>query len=522
MTHSLLFYLHVAILTTTAMYNLFSADPRNFIRKSIERVRQSRRFRPGFRVRAFGCLPEQPVSEARSLIDDGHLSAGVRSVAEQGNRAGTSDIHLAKRTLEKLFQLEQRPVKGKPLAPQRNPRILHVLTNSRPYTNSGYTVRTQHVLKAQQEAGIDVRGLTRLGYPVVVGRMPTTETQTIHGIPYSRMLPWRYPSRIDMRDKRAVSMIVDEAIRFRATVLQTTTDYTNAIVVSEAARILGIPWIYEVRGELESTWLSRKPEHEQEVAQSSEFYRLARAQETMCMCSASAVIALSEVSKRQMIERGVPPDSITVIPNAVDEDLIGRKFDPAAVRRELGLPIEKKLVGSVTAIVDYEGLDTLLEALATLPTDWEALIVGEGVSRPSLEARAKALGLERRAHFVGRKPSDDIWKWYAALDVFAVPRRDTRVTRTVTPIKPLIAMALGVPVVASDLPALREVTGERGTYFNATDNVASDLASAIRKAESHERKLVNSKNNLNTWGKNGDLYKGLICGRREGEGSNSV
>ena len=185
------------------------------------------------------------------------------------------------------------------------------------------------------------------------------------------------------------------------------------------------------------------------------------------MQAAAAVIALSEVSKQQMIIRGVPAEKITVVPNAVNEDEIGRTFNKEEIRRELGLAAHQKLVGTVTAVVDYEGLDTLVDALAHLPEDFSVLIVGEGTARPGLEQRAAELGLTDRAIFAGRQPNENIWRWYAALDVFVVPRKDTEVTRNVTPIKPLMAMALDIPVVTSDLPALREVTGGRATYVVA-------------------------------------------------------
>ena len=134
-------------------------------------------------------------------------------------------------------------------------------------------------------------------------------------------------------------------------------------------------------------------------------------------------------------------------------------------------------MGSVTSVVDYEGLDVLIESMLELPDNYVALIVGDGTARPGLEQLAESLGVADRVLFVGRQPSADIAKWYAVLDVFVVPRHDTLVCRTVTPMKALSAQALGVPVVASDLPALREVTGGVETYVPPGDAVA--LAAAI-------------------------------------------
>src|SRR5699024_6404752 len=61
--------------------------------------------------------------------------------------------------------------------------------------------------------------------------------------------------------------------------------------------------------------------------------------------------------------------------------------------------------------------------------------------------------------------------------------------RTVTPIKTLMAQANGVPVVASDLPALREVTGNCAVYFQSED--PQNLAHAIRDVISDKSGVAN-------------------------------
>ena len=222
------------------------------------------------------------------------------------------------------------------------------------------------------------------------------------------------------------------------------------------------------------------------------------------MIAARAVVALSEVSRKQLIGRGVPAEKISVVPNAVDEAEIGRTFDQKAIRRELELDENARIVGTVTAVVDYEGLDTLVAAVEHLPGDFLILIVGDGTARPGLEQLAQELGVAERVIFAGRQPSEDIWRWYAALDVFVMPRNDTKVTRTVTPIKPLTAMALDIPVVASDLPALREITGNKAKFVEAENPRA--LATAIRLN-------INPKQNgvewvaKHTWRQNGQRYK---------------
>ena len=84
------------------------------------------------------------------------------------------------------------------------------------------------------------------------------------------------------------------------------------------------------------------------------------------------------------------------------------------------------------------------------------VIAGDGVTAPELVELAHQLGIENRLIMPGRVPRGDAKLWVQALDAVIVPRKDYEVTRMVTPQKPAEAMALGRPVIGSDLPALRE------------------------------------------------------------------
>ncbi|MGA0871178.1 MAG: glycosyltransferase, partial [Planctomycetota bacterium] len=77
-------------------------------------------------------------------------------------------------------------------------------------------------------------------------------------------------------------------------------------------------------------------------------------------------------------------------------------------------------------------------------------------------ADAIALGLGDAVGFTGPVPAADVGAYYDLIDVFVVSRPETRVTRLVTPIKPLEAMGRGKAVVMSDLPSLRELGGREG------------------------------------------------------------
>jgi glycosyltransferase involved in cell wall biosynthesis len=111
--------------------------------------------------------------------------------------------------------------------------------------------------------------------------------------------------------------------------------------------------------------------------------------------------------------------------------------------------------------------------------DLKLLIVGDGVSRPVLELQARESGYADRIIFTGRVPRDQAACYHQALDIFVVPRADLDVTRSVTPLKPVEALACARPVVASRLPALKEIVkdGVSGSLVPAGD--APELAAAL-------------------------------------------
>ncbi len=110
------------------------------------------------------------------------------------------------------------------------------------------------------------------------------------------------------------------------------------------------------------------------------------------------------------------------------------------------------------------------------------LLVGDGGRRAELEALAGRLGITDRVVFTGRVPNAEIGRSYAAIDAFVVPRIDELAARLVTPLKPFEAMALGRPIIVSDLPALTEIAPHevRGLVFPAGD--ASGLATTIERS----------------------------------------
>ena len=377
-----------------------------------------------------------------------------------------------------------------------NGNVLHVLTNSLPHSSGGYAIRSHNILVAQKMMGLSASAITRLGYPISVGKIPDKAVECIGGVTYKRSLPRFFPYRLRKQVEVQARCIAAEARRSNASVLHTTTPWTNALATSLAAEWLSIPWVYEVRGEPESTWASQSQSKNPE---SSVFYRASRMKELEAMNAAAAVVTLSQTSAESLRQRGVA-GQIVVAPNAIDPAWAGKKISTAEARRILGLD-DRRYAGAISSIVGYEGFEDLIVALHQLPEDVAVLLVGDGTALAGLRELVRKENLEARVVFAGKQPQDSISLWYSALDVFVIPRKDLPVTRTVTPIKTLQAQAFGIPIVASDLPALREVT--RGAALYVAPENPQELADAVSRAFDM-RQMLTAK--LPTWTEISQIY----------------
>ncbi|MGP5009141.1 glycosyltransferase [Brachybacterium tyrofermentans] len=389
-------------------------------------------------------------------------------------------------------------------------RVLHLITNSLPHTQSGYSLRTHRILCALADRGVRSIALTRTGYPVMVGKVFADDVDLVDGIEYRRALPASLGATPQLRLEQEVQAALDTVHEIRPHVLHATTDYRNALVAQAVSEATGIPWVLEVRGLMEQTWIAaRHTEQARAAAESSEKVRLVRSREGELAASASAVVTLSATMAEQLIERGVDPDRITLVPNGVDETLLSGHLSVNEARRHVGLdlPDGAFAVGAVSALVDYEGFETVLNAAGRLlhdpGTDPElrerlhVVLVGDGVAAPGLAELARELGIQDRVLLPGRVPAAEARFWVQSLDVVTVTRLDREVSRSVTPQKPIEALALGRPVILSDLPALQEtVTGRDGTLHatlikaGSAEQLAEEIAGLAADGELRVRHSV--------------------------------
>jgi len=363
--------------------------------------------------------------------------------------------------------------------------ILHIVTDALPSTSAGYTIRTQEIAVAQRaDAGtprLDPHVVTRIGFPVTAGAIDGRALVTVDGVPYHRLLPWVMPGRADTIAADGLKHAASLAQEITPSVLHAASNYSNALIALALRDATQLPVVYEVRGFWEDTWLSRHSASATSDLRQSDRYVRSRALETHCMQAADLVVTLGEAMRDEIVERGIDPANVLIVPNGVSTEFLQPLPDAAALRAQLGITDGEHVVGLVSSLVAHEGIGTLLTAVEILndrgvPT--RALIVGDGPERGALERQAASLGLD--AIFTGRVPMAKVRDYHAVLDVFVVPRTPDRVCQLVTPLKPVEAMASGLPVVVSGVKALGEVIQDKVTGLQFPPLDAEALADALQ------------------------------------------
>lgn len=142
--------------------------------------------------------------------------------------------------------------------------------------------------------------------------------------------------------------------------------------------------------------------------------------------------------------------------------------------RSLGVPPSCLVVGTVGKMAAGRGHREAIEAGAQLPSDVVLLHVGKGELRPELEARAAALGTADRNVWAGYA-EDALPELYRAMDVFLFPASGSEQGQRAI----LEAMASGVPVVALDVPGVRDLVTHEDEGI-VVSNYA-DLAPALER-----------------------------------------
>ncbi len=209
--------------------------------------------------------------------------------------------------------------------------------------------------------------------------------------------------------------------------------------------------------------------------------RLLRLLEKMSARLADAVLVVHpEAPARHLRANGIPPSKVFVAINAPDLDRF-RALRPNG--RTPGRQ-DGTTLGYVGHLGPQDGLDYLLRSVRHLAYElgrenFHCLVVGDGDALAALKEMARELGVDRFVTFTGRLPWNEAMELLSTVDICVDPSPENPINLKTMTVKSMEYMALGKPVVAYDLPGVRNAT--LGASLRARANDEGDFALNIAR-----------------------------------------
>lgn len=205
------------------------------------------------------------------------------------------------------------------------------------------------------------------------------------------------------------------------------------------------------------------------------------------MRSLDAIVTLTQASRERLMAFGISGERIIVEPDAVDPKLFLESPTRAQARVELGIPDGMFVclyVGKFTTMGMPKGVDEAVEAIQALQQEGRSLcFIGVGATPDEL----KVYGKRAASHitFVGHRPQRDLKKFYAAADTVLMPFPWTEhYAFFMSPLKLFEYLMSSIPIIASDLPSVREVIQESEAWLIQPGSVP-ELKNAIKEVMDH-------------------------------------
>lgn len=368
-------------------------------------------------------------------------------------------------------------------------KVLHIIPQP-VYLNSGSGIRSKNILNYQKGFA---KPLAIVSPIFNKSQFPSDNPLIINDIKYYHFLEKRRVIKelYDIRLTRALTTFIHRkefseyvykiARIEKPNLIHAAAPYINGLAGLNVARILKIPFVYEIRT------LS-----DYDVRSGDKFCKTGirvsyrRKLENIILSSSNALVTLSKRSKEDLKKRGIAEEKIFVVPNGVEKSYIDnyKKISP---KQNLGIPgIENKIkIGFIGFLKPIEDVTCLIEAVHILRKqgikNLIILIVGTGPMLPLLEEYVKSLKLENIIKFLGTINNRDIKNYYRMLDIFVAPRIRNKMSETISPLKIIEAMAMELPVIGSDVGGIKELIEHENNGFLHKAEDPHSLAGEIER-----------------------------------------
>jgi len=384
-------------------------------------------------------------------------------------------------------------------------KVLHVLYQSLPNT-AGSSIRSRDIIVSQLRAGIRPIVITS---PFQEPLNSESIKEEIEGIVYYRTTSNSKKEIVKeeltgffTQLKKLVRIISFSYLVYKIAkkenvdVIHAHAMFFCAFAAKISSLFLGIPMIYEVR----SLWEER---YKNKGLFTKFIFEIVTLVESIAMYCSDYIIVINKNLEENIKARYLLKNKkIDIVSNAVDLENI----------KIINAPTRKTVFSYIGTLSPIEGLNLLIKAFNNLYSNGfqnKLLIYGDGIEKERLKLLAKNNPL---IEFKGRFQQKEISIVYSTIDIVINPRISNFLTNSVTPLKPLEAMAYKKLVLASDVGGMKELIEDHQTGFLFKSDSVEEIEKIIVRVL--ERKDFNTiiekayqyilKNK--SWDKNTEIY----------------
>ncbi|MEH6661357.1 MAG: glycosyltransferase [Parasphingorhabdus sp.] len=263
--------------------------------------------------------------------------------------------------------------------------------------------------------------------------------------------------------------------------------YPDGPAAMRLAAALDIPFTIKARGADIHHWAS-DPKCSTQILEAAD--------------KASALLAVSEALKRDMVELGIDGSKIAVHYTGLDQD----KFVPVdRVAAKQALGVSGPLFLTTGALIKRKNQSLAIRAMASFP-DAELMLAGSGEEEQAYRALAEQLGVADRVRFLGSVPHEQLPHLTAAADIAILVSKSEGLANAWVE-----ALACGTPVIISEAGGARELvtSAEAGRVVDQSVEAIVEAAKAILAAPPAQN-LVRSSVSKFSWKNNGDQLLAIL------------
>ncbi len=283
-------------------------------------------------------------------------------------------------------------------------------------------------------------------------------------------IPWRSNEVGPSRSKILIDVLLalktlTVALKFKPDLIHAHL-HEGALIGGVLARLLRVPLVFDFQGSLTAEMVDHRF-----LDPNGVLYSVARRVEWLIDRLPHAIFTSSQNAARLLTDEfNVPASRITILPDCVNADIFNPHPERSGVQSAaqskdashfLDIPPQRRVIIYIGLLDVYRGTDVLLQSAACVLKQADAHFIIIGF--PNIEryiALAQSLGIADRVSFVGRVPYEEVPRWLARGEIAVEPK----MSATEAAGKVLNYMAMGLPVVAFDLPVMREYLGDLGVY----------------------------------------------------------